>query len=319
MSSPFSMLSFPPVSLLSQRLVTLAVAACFAYSPLFAAISAGGLAVVGFTDDNNGAGDTDDFVLVATEFIAAGEVIYFTNTGWSSLGGASTFYAVDMGTESGSQQLVRLTLTSSIAPGTLISSADTSNSAFSWTTSGSITGGGGSAEYSKLDLFGTLGIYELGDQIYIFQSADPLNPMDVPPSQLAFIYLMDNGEPEAAINGFENPSADFTGANYPDASTVAQGLSLLNHTAVELVNGTYPTGLHNGAFGLNMSADEIEDLQQFGGSKEDWLAAIANPDNWTSGALPTASLNILGVPEPSRIVLLMGAFGVVILRRRRAR
>lgn len=311
------MLSLPPVSLLSQRLVPLAVAACLVTSSLSAAITAGGLAVVGFTDDNSGAGGTDDFVLVATQFIAAGEVIYLTNTGWSSSGGSSDFYAVTAGSESGSQQLVRLTVTSSITPGTLISSADTSNSAFSWTTSGSITGMGG-ASYNKLDLVTENEFaFPAGDQIYIFQSTDPLNPMDVSPAQLSFIYMMDNGEPGAP--GFDNPSGDYTGANFPNSSDVAQGLHPLDYTAVELRNANNPSGLHFGSFGLDMSAPEIQDLQDFGGSAEDWLAAIANPDNWVQGALPSAPLNILGVPEPSRVVLLLSAFGVVILRRRRPR
>jgi len=262
------MLSFSPVSLLSQRLVPLAVAAALSASPLFAAISAGGLAVVGFTDDNSGVGGTDDFVLVATTFIAAGEVIYFTNTGWSSSGGASSFYGVGSGNESGSQQLMRLTLNSSITPGTLLSTADTANSAFTWTTSGSITGGGGSASYAKLDL-----LYDddvpffnpLGDQIYIFQSTSSTNPMGVSPSQLSFIYLMDNGEP-VPLTGFEQPGGAFTGANFPSVADAGQGLSMLDHTAVELRNVNNPDGFHVGSFGLNMAAQEIQDLQDFGGT-----------------------------------------------------
>ncbi len=315
------MLSLSPVTFLSQRFTAVAVALALTASPLGAAITAGGLAVVGFTDDNSGAGGTDDFVLVATTFLAAGEVIYFTNTGWSSSGGSSSFYGVSSGNESGSQQLMRLTLNSAIAPGTLISTADTANSAFTWKSSGSITGGGGSAHYAKLDLLIDDDVpffNPLGDQIYIFQSTSSTNPMGVSASQLSFIYLMDNGEP-SPLDGFEQPTGPYTGANYPSVSDAGQGLSLLNYTAVELRNANNPSGFHGGSFGLNMAAPEIQALQDSGGTAEDWLAAIANPDNWTQGSLPSVPLNILGVPEPSRVVLLMGAFGVVILRRRRVR
>jgi hypothetical protein len=307
------------VSSLSQRLLSLALAlGLFMSSTASAAITAGGLAVIGFSDNNLGPNSDDDFVLVATEFIAAGEVIYLTNTGWSSSGGSSGFYAVSPGTESGSQQLVRLTVNTGINPGTLISSADITNTAFTWKTSGSITGLFGSAEYSKLDLVDIdENFFPAGDQIYVFQSTDPDNPMDVPPDQLSFIYLMDNSEPFSP--GFENPSSDFLGANYPLSADVAQGLSPFDHTAVELLSDTYPTGLHTDIFGLDLSAAEIQDLQTNGGTKAQWLEAIANADNWIGGIMPSTPLNILGVPEPSRVVLLMSAFGVVILRRRRPR
>lgn len=309
------MLSLPTLHVLSQRLIPLVVAAFLSLYPLQAAITAGGLAVIGFTDDST----EDDFVLVVTENIAAGQTVYFTNTGWTNNGSFSDFYGVNNTSESGDQQLMRLTINQALAPGTLISTLDTSNAAFTWKTSGSITGMIDSASYSKLNLLEDGGV-SLGDQIYVFQSTDASNPMDVSPASLSFIYLLDNGEPGSLFSGFQPASGypfDQHGGDYPYPSNVAQGLSLLDNTAVELRNGTHPDGFHTGSFGLKMSASEILALQTNGGTKAEWLAAIANPDNWKDNPLPTTGLNFVGVPEPSRVVLIMGAFGVIILRRRR--
>lgn len=317
------MLSLPTFHVLSQRLIPLVVAAFLSLYPLQAAITAGGLAVIGFTDtgDNGGLNPTDEFVLVVTESIAAGEVVYFTNTGWSNSGGSSKFYGVGggPGSESGSQQLMRLTIHTALTPGTLISTSMTSDPAFTWKTSGSITGSGGSASYRKLDLIDTDGGFPAGfygDQIYVFQSTNPFDPTGAAAADLSFIYLLDNGEYLA--NGFQNPSDGYLGANIPDASNVGQGLSENDDTAVELSPPTaVPGGFHTGSFGLNMSASAIVALQNNGGTKAQWLEAIANPENWASGSLPTQALTVAGVPEPSRVVLIMGAFGVIILRRRR--
>ena len=46
-----------------------------------AAVTAGGIAVVGYTDNNDGFDDS--FSIVALEEIAAGTTIYFTDNGWS--------------------------------------------------------------------------------------------------------------------------------------------------------------------------------------------------------------------------------------------
>ena len=264
-----------------------ALAASCIFAPAASgAITAGGLAVVGFSDQSS----ADDFVLLATTDIAAGEVIYFTNTAWTQTPGQGDFYGVSGGTKSGFQQLMMLTVNETIAKGSIVSTAATS-SAFAWTTSGAI-GGSGPTNFSKLDLFTT------GDQIYIFQSSDGVSPMDVMSSTLDFVYLFDSGEPD--FPGFEESTDGYTDGEVP------VGLNPNDWTANELDPfGNY----RNGSFGFNMA------LLAPSGTAADWLAAIANESNWTLNELPTTGVN--AVPEPSRVMLLGISLGALAFRRGR--
>ena len=275
--------------------------------------------MIGFTDDESGAGGKDDVVLLATRKILSGEVIYLTNNGWSDNGSSSQFFGAKggVGTESGSQQLMALTITQDIDAGTILSTAVTGSTSYSWTTSGAINGLGGAASYNQLDLsndagFGPGGLTGGGDQIYIFQSTSGSDPMGVDPDQISFIYFLDNGEPLSP--GFEDPSDPFLGANVPSPSNVAQAVTTAGFTAVELSPNTT---FHVGMFGLDMSSAAIIALQNSGGTPEEWLEAIADSANWSSGSLPSGTFNIITVPEPSRVVLLAGAFGAIVIRRRR--
>ncbi len=283
------------------------------------AISAGGLAVVGFTDDDSGAGGTDDFTFLATEDIGIGEVVYFTNNGWSSSGASSGFYGKAPGSDAGARNLLKMTVTGNIQAGTVISTALDALGLYEWTNSGTISGGAPS--YSKLDLANSDGFSALGDRIYIFQSTQEISPIVVSPDKLSFIYLLDNGEPNSP--GFEEPVDAMTGANVPtNLSAVNQTLSVFGKTAVELSPTTgLPLGFHGGSFTLDMSNPNIIALQTAGGYKEDWLNAIANPDNWTSAPIIQGPLlvlsSVVAAPEPSRVTLLAGALGAIFLRRRR--
>jgi hypothetical protein len=252
------------------------------------AVTAGGLAVVGFSDDDSGAGGSDDFVLLATTDIMAGEVIYFTNTPWTE--SPDDFYGVTSGTKSGTQQLLKVTINQTISKGSILSTATAASSAYTWTNSTAI-GGSGPTNFSKLDLFST------GDQIYIFQSSSSTDPMDVNLSTLDFVYLFDSGEP-----GYDGFNQSFDGVT---DGMIPSGLGTGAFTANELTPGSF----NNGTFGFNMS------LLAPSGSASDWLEAIANSSNWTLNTLPTTGVS--AVPEPSRVLLMSVALGTLAFRRRR--
>jgi hypothetical protein len=78
------------------------------------------------------------------------------------------------------------------------------------------------------------------------------------------------------------------------------------------------------------------DLQAAGGTKAEWLALIANPLHWgqiefhvddnpdpdleddlMNFGFINGGLNVLGIPEPSRALLIGLAFVGAVLRRRR--
>ena len=94
-------------------------------------VSTGGLAIVGYQDNAT----TDYFTVLATEDIAAGTVVYFTNNGWSNAGSEFSGVSSSSFDAAGGQQLMKFTVNSTISHGTVFSSADTSNSAFTWNTS----------------------------------------------------------------------------------------------------------------------------------------------------------------------------------------
>ena len=127
------------------------------------AVSAGGMAIIGF-DDGRGF-----FTVAALENIAVGETVYFTNNGWSTSLGQFNGAASDQG--AGNESLIKLTATATITKGTMISSA-TNGSSWAWTKSGLIPG----QDLEGLNEFGDLALGLESDQIYIFQAQD-LNPL----------------------------------------------------------------------------------------------------------------------------------------------
>ncbi len=167
-------------SLLAAFLATLT-------TPTHGAVAVGGLVVVGYIDNayDLGSGTADEIAFLATETIAANEEIYITNNGWIGLSSDRSFAGKNNqgDTAAGQENLMKLTINSTIYAGTVLRTSDTSNSAFTWTTSGLIpTGPNGnnnpnnSDEFSMLDLkHGDIGGFTYGDQIYVFQ-ADGVDP-----------------------------------------------------------------------------------------------------------------------------------------------
>ena len=112
------------------------------------AIAAGGFAIIGYDDI------FDSFTLVALDEIAAGQTVYFTDSGWVS--GLNVFRG---GSPTATNQLegesmLKMNVTSTISAGTVISSL-AGGAAWNWVNFGPIDGsnalGAGSACEMKYD------------------------------------------------------------------------------------------------------------------------------------------------------------------------
>jgi hypothetical protein len=296
-----------------------------------ATVSAGGLAIISYRDNGEASAESDGFVMLATETIAAGTVVYATNNGWSNASyGQFAGAGTADGQGAGVEQLVRVTFNSTVYAGSTISTEDLSNGDFTWETSASIPGIGFS-EFAPLQFKHPGqpgGTFASSDQIYLFQASGSNPLLNVQ----NFIYLLDFGDldtpgfedyqgvnDEGALpNGFVSLDE---GLSYYNVPTVRQGsdgdpLTTNDFTAVELIPSA---GLHQGTFGLNLSNPTIAALQSAGGTKEQWLAAIAQTVNWDDGlpAMLIGGFNVLAVPEPQRLLLLGLALVAGLAQRRR--
>ncbi|MCP5558571.1 MAG: PEP-CTERM sorting domain-containing protein [Verrucomicrobiaceae bacterium] len=265
------------------------------------AVAAGGMAIIGYDDL------FDSFTLVALDEISAGEVLYFTDSGWVS--GLDVFRS---GSPTATNQLdgeslLKLNVTGTISAGTVISSFS-DGAAWNWVNSGAIDGvNPANGEFSDLRLNETFtGPYEPpADQIYIFQASNGANPIGTPTN---FVYLLDN--PISGYTGFENSSDNYTG-------NIAPGLSTGANTAFEHTIYTF----HDGAFGLDLSGIAFTSLNSVGGTKEEWLALIADSTNWTTDEPSTAAtFNVtFGLaPEPTRGILVLAGVILAVTRRKRS-
>lgn len=276
-----------------------------------AAVTAGGIAILGYTDNNDLFDDT--FSIAALEQIMAGTEIYFTDNGWHS--GDMAFLGADLIYGAGAETLIKLTFTSNVAAGTIMRSGNDAFE-FAWDVSSTIPNATNGDVYSFLNLAASGG----GEQIYAFEIA---GTPGMPPLLNAsnHLYVLDMG--------------DFSNAGFEDADTtgkgnITPGLSLVANTAVTLpdaVPGSDLNDFHNGSFALNMADSDVVALNLAGGTKAQWLALIADSANWTKvnyesdpeGDVEAQlnTLNFAAVPEPSRALLLTCAGLMVWLRRRR--
>ena len=309
-----------------------------------AAVNVGALAVVGYSDNETDPSGYDTFAMVATETINAGETFYITNNGWNNT--TRQFDGVWVSDEvgAGAENLVKLTITSTILAGSIIRSNDAANSFFSWTTSGSIPMPlGASGDFSPLDLkHSGVGFGSRGDEIYIFQASSEENPLL---NVSKFIYAIDFGDRlHSETENWYDPQYSGIGGNLPDGlvstNPVNFGADFIvvptvsdkdlgdpnDNTAVALD----PVSMYyNGTYGLDLSNPDVVALQNASGTKAEWLQMLNNTAHWsattsifdytnTSSTFGyTDGLNFVGVPEPSRAMLvLMGSmFGM--MRRRR--
>ncbi len=254
-----------------------------------AAVNASDLAIVGFDDYR------DTISVMALNNLSAGEVIYFTNNGWSSSQGA--FNGADPSQGAGNESLLKLTLNQSVTTGSVIASNATS-SAWTWTNSGLIPG-----QVDGTGVFSDLALDYESDQVYAFQGSAS-NPLLNPTH---FIYALHNGS--ADYPGFSDSADSLTG-------DIPPGLSEAAKTAFAQTNFSLhgdADGNHS-AWALNMNSPAIQQLQVSGGSSAQWLNAIANSDNWA----PVLS-SLDAAPEPTKMLLLLLGLAAGLSRRRRHR
>ena len=289
--------------------------------PGHAAVTAGGLAVIGYTDN----AATDSFTIVALEEIAAGQVVYVTNNGWGNTNSAFDGASPSGQFGAGAEQLMKLEFTSSVAAGSVISSAS-NGTGYTWTTAGLIPTGNvaNTQQFSALDLKYNGGFV---DEIYLFQ-ASGINPLL---NVSNFVYAIDMGDPIEFPSGFVEISGSAVGGNVPDGTvSLDGGFSFYNVDTVALGDNDEPndhtafeldplSGFYGGTFGLDWTDPDVIALQMIGGTQEEWLAIIADSSNWSAlGSQPNQNFLMAGVPEPSRaMLLLLGGLSVVLRRRRK--
>ncbi len=314
------------LTLASYRFFTGLMVLVATLSPLRAAtVSTGGLAIVGYQDNAT----TDYFTVLATENIAAGTTVYFTNNGWSN---DSTQFSGVSGSSynaAGGQQLMEVTVNSTITAGTVFSSADTTNSKFTWTTSGAIPGASNSF-FSPLSLLHDATSADMAsDQIYILQ-AGSTRPLD---NITNFIFALDLGDPNANPSGFTEPTGYSSGA-IPNGNVRVNGnpnnIVFTNSALSDQTNGDPNdntavaldpnSNFHDGTFGLNLSGSAFNALNATGASQADWLAYLADSSNWSAQSSLTTGTNIVNInvemaPEPSRALLLQLGMVALLMRR----
>lgn len=320
------MIAVPPKNWRALARCIVVLLALLGSVPASAVVSVGGFAVVGFTDhdsivlpDTITVGDT--FSIAAMETISAGTVAYFTDAGWTS-GGIYRGATVVNG--AGLEGLIKLTISSTVAAGTILRSGFNS-AGVTWDYSSLVPGADGS---SSADYFSLLPINQsgIGEQIYGFQSSATNFPMMSPSNHIFTFDIGDYLNP-----GFETAIDDATGLAAP-------GTSLGDNSAIAFTDTENVTNLddfHYGSFALNMDDADVMALNTSGGTKAQWLAVIANPANWRRFNLENLgegtgndyndgdaedSLGPLyfAVPEPSRAMLFMGGLALVAARRRRS-
>ena len=191
----------------------------------------------------------------------------------------SAFRGVTATDGDGNETLMRFTAVNTIFAGTIIGSKTTSAD-YAWALSGSI--GSGTSAYAQLSLSSS------GEQVTILESTNPSNPIF---SGFTALYNFDN------TSAYEAATTSATGSLAPG---LVQGYS-----AVLL---TSPA--NSALFNLNTLTS---------GTQAEWLAAIGNAANWTTGTgtADAGSGFINVVPAPGALALLACA-GMVGSRRRRS-
>jgi hypothetical protein len=202
------------------------------------------------------------FSFVTLAPLPAGSVLYFTDNGWSNTQYRGTAPASDY---RGRETLLKFVAESAIAAGTVIRTSDASN-AFVWVNSGAIPPGGGDS-FSDLALNNNN-----GEQVYAFQGPHD-NPLYAP---LATLFVLDNtGAFETAT---DSNTGDVAPGLTPGSTALTFGKSSGNYAFMAFTNFAGPAK-----------------------RKEQWLAAIANSNNWqfgASGTLPAGQLAV--IPPPPR-------------------
>ena len=191
----------------------------------------------------------------------------------------SAFRGVSATDGDGNENLMRFTVVNTIVAGTIIGSRTTSAD-YAWTLSGLV--GPGTSAYAQLSLSST------GEQVTILESTNLANPIF---SDFTALYNFDN------TSTYETATSSSTGSL---PTGLVQGTS-----AVLLTSAA-----NSALFNLNTLAS---------GTQAEWLAAIGNASNWTTGTgtADAGSGFINVVPAPGALALLACA-GMAGSRRRRS-
>ena len=191
----------------------------------------------------------------------------------------SAFRGVSATDGDGNENLMRFTVVNTIVAGTIIGSRTTSAD-YAWTLSGLV--GPGTSAYAQLSLSST------GEQVTILESTNSSNPIF---SGFTALYNFDN------TSTYETATTSGTGSL---PTGLVQGTS-----AVLLTSAA-----NSALFNLNTLAS---------GTQAEWLAAIGNASNWTTGTgtADAGSGFINVVPAPGALALLACA-GMAGSRRRRS-
>ncbi|MBX9736141.1 MAG: hypothetical protein K2X32_04375 [Phycisphaerales bacterium] len=257
-----------------KQYVCVAALAAITSTVALTATAHGSIAFTGYAAVNNG----NAFSFVTLADLPAGQVIYFTDNGWTT---SNTFRGASATLGAGSEQLIRFTVNSTITAGTVVRTT-ANDPSWTWTRSGTI--GTTSSSYADLQLAGA-------DQITAFLSTNTSNPL------LNWSSLLAN--------------LDWTGAyeTSPAANNSAQvPTSILPSISAVLLNNVSAT--RRGQFNLNALSSGTQTQWLLAISDPaNWTS-----DNLTT---PLSGGSIQVIPAPGAAALL-GLGGLMASRRRRS-
>ena len=269
---------------LSSLLITSALIA--ASTTASAGLVAGDITIVGY----QASGSPDSFSFATLVNVDAGEVLYFTDNGFTTgTGTGAGFRGVSSTNNVGNEGFIKYTVgANGLAAGQVVSSLSTNTANGAWTLTGLVNSTTGTGSYVAPN-FSTS-----GDQITVFQSSNA-QPML---SGFTALYNFDS-------------SSGYEAATDSNKGQLAPGL--VQGTSAVLTNN-----LLNSFQNFNFAA--------FSGpaDRATWLARMGDVANWTfagTSALPVAtnvadgSFSVTPVPSPGAVALL-GLAGLVARRRR---
>jgi autotransporter-associated beta strand protein len=205
--------------------------------------------------------DVDNFAFTILNHIEAGQVLYFTDNGWTGSG----FRDVSDIDGNGGEQLVKWTADTFLSAGTTVTAYADVSGKYTWTDDGSIPGAT-SGSFSGLTLNAS------GEQIYAFATS-ATNDQAFMTSSMTHLYVLDD------TNGFEDATSTQSG-------NITPGLTLgITAITVNADDG-------DGDDFLTVNSSILSGATK---SKSEWLSAFGTTSNYTeasSGALPTTTLNV---------------------------
>jgi len=153
--------------------------------------------------------------------------------------------------------------------------------------------------------------FRTGESIFTYTTPDPLAAGTIISPDNLSLLLAETGDQILVYQGAESNPSFIYGLNSEESGWQT--------TASSSNSSALPLGLINGQTGI--AFDEFDNgvfdtTVISAGSKEEWLQAIANPSNWTFSnsalTLPSGTLAVTAVPEPSTYATLLGIAAIVL-------